>query len=356
MPIRWPSGLKFSSHLRSLALIAVAAIGLVLMPIVPTAADAGPIRSAAPMTGLWLWNSDEVLADASQQQQLVTLAQASHITDIFLYLQAADYTDGISRLRIRAFNRLMSRSGLHVWGLEGWRGYFDDADGPALYYAAIDNLVAFNKAVLPAERFVGFHSDMEPQDGQGPFPRSFHNGLPDSRLSTTGGGNWYPTQAEDREMLMRDWLTIHQTAQAKLAAAGLKMAAAMPSWTEDYYGEPVMVTYDNVTATVGTQMMNYVSDYIVMSYNTDPANAAGRVQVQAGIASRMPLAKRPRVSAAMETHPGAGVNVSYADTPGKDSRAVVLSDMATITSLLDGYAAFGGVSLHDWVGWQTMPP
>ena len=331
----------------------------VATPATASTTTASTTTAAVPSTfmlGLWLWNSDEVLSDATQQNQLVSSAKAAGVTDIFLFLKAAAYTEAISHDRIRAFNALMSQNGIHVWGLEGWRGYFSDAYGPKDFHAAVDNLVLFNKGVAANERFIGFQSDMEPQDGQESFKSTFHNDLTDAQLSTTGGGVWYPTQAQDREMLMRDWLTIHETAHDKMAAAGLKMAAAMPFWTEDYYGTALMVTYKNVRQSVGSHMMNYLNEYIIMSYNTDRNNAAARVQLQAQYASSLPAATRPRISAAMETHPGAGVNVSYPDTPGMNSRQVVLSDMAAIRSILSVYPAFSGVSLHDWVGWKSLNP
>jgi len=319
--------------------------------ITPTA------RAPAPaMLGLWLWNSGEVLSDVPQQDQLVSLARAAGITDIFLYLTAPNYVNAASRDLVRAFNARMSQNNIHVWGLEGSRGYFSDADGPAGFYRTIDNLIQFNKGVAVDERFVGFQSDMEPQDGQeASFKSTFHNDLTDAQLSTTGGGVWYATQAQDREMLMRDWLTIHKTAHDKLAAAGLKMAASMPSWTENYYGAPISVTYNNVRQSVGMHMMNYLNEYIVMSYNTDPSDAANRVLAQAQYASTLPEATRPHISASMETHAGAAVNVSYGDTVGKQSRATVLNDMDAIKTILGKYPAFSGVSLHDWVGWKSLP-
>lgn len=306
------------------------------------------------MRALWVWNTHDVLANATQQNSLATTGFTTGVTDVFLYLVASDYSAYYSQ--IRAFNALMNQYGIHVWGLEGYRGYFDDAYGPANLYAAVDNMIAFNRQVAANERFVGFQSDMEPQDGQGNFPASFHNGLTDAQLSTGGGGVWYATQARDREMLMEDWLTIHKTIHDKLAAAGLRMAAAMPSWTENYYGAPVMVTFNGVRNSVGKQMMNYVDEYIVMAYNTDPQNAANRVLTQAQYASTLPPCAAPRVSAAIETHKGPGSTVSYGDNAAKNSRHAVLADMAIIQSILGVNPAFSGVSIHDWEGWRVMAP
>lgn len=306
------------------------------------------------MRGLWIWNSRDVLTNTTQQNSLASTAFTTGITDVFLYLTVSDYSTYYSQ--IRAFNALMNRYGIHVWGLEGYRGYFHDVYGPTNLYAAVDSMISFNGQVAANERFVGFQSDMEPQDGQGSFPTTFHNGLTDAQLSTSGGGVWYATQARDREMLMEDWLTIHKTIHDKLAVAGLRMAAAMPSWTENYYGAPVMATFNGVRNSVGKQMMNYVDEYIVMTYNTNPQNAASRAQAQAQYASTLPAGARPRVSAAVETHKGPGATVSYGDNSTKNSRQAVLADMAIIQSILGVNAAFSGVNIHDWEGWSMMAP
>ena len=305
------------------------------------------------MRGLWVWNTRQLLADGAQAQIFLQSVHDLGATDVFLYLTAEDY--GSSRASLRGLVSRLKAIGIAAWGLDGSRDYFSDGEGPTRLFASVDALVQYNAAVLPQERFAGFQSDMEPQDTTG-FRASFHNELRDDQLDQKAGGVWQSSQALDREMLMRDWLDIHNTCRNKLTAAGLKFSAAMPFWTEDYYGAPVMVTYGGERASVGRQMMKSVHDYVIMSYNTDPANAAARAAVQVQMASALPFDKRPRVSAAVETHPGIGSHISYADTPGKNARHVVLQDIDQIRAALDTQPAFGGVSVHDWQGWQILPP
>ncbi|KAK1048872.1 hypothetical protein LTR74_017430 [Friedmanniomyces endolithicus] len=100
-------------------------------------------------------------------------------------------------------------------------------------------------------------------------------------------------------------------------------------------------------------VMPCMDEYVVMSYNTDPAKAASRVLEQAKYATKFSLEDRrmPRVFARMETGKGVGRNTSYGDTPGKESKAAVLNDMLTIERTLQPLSAFGGVLVHHWAAW-----
>ena len=49
---------------------------------------------------------------------------------------------------------------------------------------------------------------------------------------------------------------------------------------------------------------------------------------------------------AVETHSGVGVNVSYADTPAKNTKRAVLADLA----LIDGKIAASHAARISWLG------
>jgi hypothetical protein len=157
---------------------------------------------------------------------------------------------------------------------------------------------------------------------------------------------------------MRSWIDIHKTSRDMLHAHGLRFGAAMPFWTQSYNGCDVQVNFPSNAHTrqsVMKHMMTLVDDYVVMSYNVNPSEAARRVADQAAYASTLPVALRPRVFASMEVEAGVGVNVSYADTPGKNSKQVVLKDLESITEKLGQFSAFKGVALHHWSSWQVLP-
>ncbi|RYZ53234.1 MAG: hypothetical protein EOP07_18175, partial [Proteobacteria bacterium] len=117
--------------------------------------------------GLWVWDFEDVLIDLPNQDKLLVMSQEASVTDLYVFLMRGDYL--AKEEQIRAFISKFSAAGIRVWGLEGYRAYFSDASGPAALYAAADALIAYNQRVPVNERFVGFHNDMEPQDGQGNF-------------------------------------------------------------------------------------------------------------------------------------------------------------------------------------------
>ncbi|KAI7280713.1 hypothetical protein KC345_g4589 [Hortaea werneckii] len=305
--------------------------------------------------GMWIWQSAELLGSASEIANLIAASAAARIKDLYLYTPPGSYSDRKGQPQLFIANA--TAADIRVWALDGERAYLNDAAGPGNFLQGIEDMIDYNQAVSANERFVGLQADIEPQD-QDAYT-TFHNGIPDEALSTApGSGTWQSTQALDRGMLMRDWLTIHQTASGLLHRQNLQFSAAMPFWTETYYGSPVQVNFPSNTdprQSVMKHMMPLLDEYIVMSYNTDPANAANRVEAQATYASTLPVEKQPRVYAAMEVSPNVGETISYGDTAGKNSKAVVLRDRARIEELLGRHGAFAGVAIHYWTTWRDMP-
>ncbi len=337
-------------NLRPLLLCLAILCGLGAMP----GAQAAPVPAAAafvPQRGMWIWHMERLIGDDAALARLFDATAHAGITDLYIYLPLNGYTADDKTLT--AFIAAARRHNIAVWGLDGCRCYFKDADGPQKLYATINALIAYNDRVAPEGRFTGFQNISLPHDITG-YRAAFHNGIPSSQLDQTGGGVWQKTAAADRQSLLIDWLDIQHGAYDRLKAHGLQAAAAMLSSTESYYGEPMTVTYQGVTDSLGHLMMNYTDDYIVLTYNTDPANAAGRAVAQATYASGLPLAHRPRVFAAIETDTGNGATISYGDTPGKQSQTAVLDDIATIENTLRAQPAFVGVGIHSWEGWQGL--
>lgn len=298
---------------------------------------------AADVHGLWVWDGAGLVKSQAEQEKLVAAIPQLELTDIYISIP----TDGYGSLKgLPGFIRLMAKNRVKVWGLDGCRCYFKDVDGPMALYQNVAALMRYNETAPEDARFTGFQTDNEPQD-IADYPRHFHNGLAGSKLT--------PAQRTERDDLLHNWLDIQQTVYALLKQDHLRAGAAMVFFTEAYQGEPLMVDYNGVTANVGHLMMGYTDDYVVMSYNTDPENAAGRVSGQAAFASRLPADIRPRILAAMETDKGVEAHVSYGDTAGKASRAQVLADRAAIADRLRVYPAFAGVSIHAWSGWQALP-
>ena len=303
-----------------------------------------------------MWTTTDVIGRTpAAQDAMVSTVTAAGVTDLYLYMAPGDYS--ALEAQLRPFIARLSSVRISAWALDGSRSYFSDADGPTALYIGVQGMIDYNARVQPAERFVGFHADMEPQDGQGEPRSSFHNGLTDAQLSTTSGGVWQASQAQDRQALMQNWLDITSMLRSKVRTAGLRLGASMPSWTDNYYGAEVAVMWGASGARQGVMkhMMGLLDDYVVMSYNTNPATAASRVIGEAQYASSLPASSRPRVYAALETVTGVGSTISYGDTAGKQSKAAVLTDIGAIMSSLSTHPAVCGVGIHAWHGWESLP-
>jgi hypothetical protein len=321
-----------------------------------------PTATTTPIQGMWVWNTNELLGSTSLQTEMIASVKAAGITDLYLYVDTGIFANTTKTVSLQAFNTALQSNGINVWGLDGCRCYFSDVDGPTALYKDIDALIAFNAKVPAVARFIGFMADQEPQDHAGYARATFHNELSDSQLSTTTVGAWKATPAADREALMVDWVRFFETAHTKLKAAGLRTGGTMVFWVDSYVGEPVRVTYPNNKGApdrrpVSQHLMRFIDDYVIMTYNVNPANAASRAASALAYASSLSAPNnRPRISASMETHTlGEPNTVSYADVPAKNFKSVVLQDRATIRTTLSFYSAFGGMSLHDYVGWKAMP-
>lgn len=304
---------------------------------------APPSEPEGPILAMWMWTAENVITTPAEKQAFFAAAAAIELTDVFTFYTSPKYAS--LKSSIQSFNAEAASLGIRVHGMEGWRGYFSDNFGPADLYAAADELIAYNASVAPGERFSGFHSDMEPQDGQGDEVIFFHNGIGDSALTTQ--------QRADREFLMNDWVTIHSVLADKMRTNGLKFGSAIPAWVDDYFGGPVHVNYAT-GALVMHALMPHIDEYVVMSYNTDTTNATGRVTGDAAYADTLAVGSRPVIMASIETHVGPGATVSYGDHATKNNRVAALQDLQTIASNLSVYESFGGMAIHDWVGWRDL--
>lgn len=313
-----------------------AALGLAATGAVPAAAE-----DSSNVRAMWVWDTDTLMASESDREAFLDAAGRLRLTEAFLYLRADDYTARDRRLA--ALLAALARLDVRAWGMEGWRGYFSDVDGPVGLYAAADAMIAYNGR--HRRGFAGFHSDLEPQDGQGVGDNRFTNGVAESQLS--------PMQLSARDGLLAEWLGIHAALRAKTAAAGLDYGAALPDWVDNYEGEPVTVGWQGGRHSLLRRLLGVVPQYVVMSYNTNPTKVVERVRGELRAADAGGV---PRIVFGLETHAGAGVNVSYADTPGKRHRARVMADIEKIATAITDHPSYLGWAIHDWQGWQTLPP
>lgn len=296
--------------------------------------------------GMWVWNGYDV---ASNPSAFLTECKRIKITDVYLYLTISNY----SKVNILgSFIKSCSSGGMRVWGLDGSRAYFTDASGPANLYNSIKALISYNGKVSSGEKFFGFQTDNEPDNYSGQYLDTIHNDIPTSILSKTAGGVYKQSAYADRVFILQDWINIQKQCTSMLHSLNLASGAALPSWLDDYYDEPLTVTFDGITQTVMKHMMNYVDDYCIMSYQTDTSIVAQRVVSELTYGSTIP---GKRVFPGVETVTGRGAAVTYGDNYTKAKKSAVLSDIAKMEGMFSKFASFAGINIHDWIGWSELP-
>lgn len=315
-------------------------LAMTALPIISLDAVASP---AQKMGGMWVWTTLPILTDDAKFNEFVNEAWRSGATQVFLYMTEQFFR----QFKATIANLLagLSRAGIRAYAMNGWRGYFRDAIGPQALYQCVEAMLDYNAAVAADERFVGFMSDMEPQDGQGTGKALFHNGVKESALTAD--------QRTDRDALMADWLSIQQAVRQMLHPYGMRFAASLPFWTDNYFGEPVLATFEGQTRDVTHFLMHMVDDYCIMSYNTSPLVVESRIASKLRYADTLP--RPPRVFGGVETHVGPGERVSYGDDPSKRCKTAVVTDLDAICRALRGYGSFSGMNIHDYHGWAVLP-
>ncbi len=310
--------------------------------------------------GLYIWGTASFISNNAERNRIINSCIAFNIEHIYLYAFPTVITG--HKAGIQAFISKAGCYDIKVWAMDGDREYFSDhpARGNAEFYDFVDAVIAYNATVAPNERFIGISADLEPHD-QGPVigpPYSFHNDVTDSDLSTVpGSGVWQSTQKLDREMLMRNWLEMSENTYNICHANNLLFGMSMVNWVDDYYGEPVQCTYNSVTMGVMEHMMNYVDDYLIMSYNTTTNGIRNRMLGELTYANTLPAASRPKIWGGVETHDiGNGV-VSYYNHASKNTKAAVINDIGIVEGMISGNVSYYGMNIHDWIfGWRDLAP
>lgn len=292
---------------------------------------------------LWVWDAHTLLGNIDEENILLNECLNTGITDLYLYTpvaawpsKTADYTAFINRA-----NALDIR----CWGLDGDTAWFTPNDGPPDLYTSIIN--AFDN--LPG--LYGFQIDMEPFS-----LTAFHAGTASSALSTTpGSGVWQDTAALDREMLMRDWITIHQQCRNLCNSYQRQLGSALPDSLNDYFGEPITCTFNGETKNVFEHLATRIDNIALMTYNTNPQNVILRARYEMN--ESYEASGNPQVGYSIETHTGVGSGISYGDTAGKQTKAAALADMAIIKGQFEGNPSFVYENIHDWTnGWKSLSP
>lgn len=293
--------------------------------------------------GMWVWNTSEVLDGAAE---FISDCQAAHITQVYLYLPACEYSDNEEAISALVAN--LQAHGIGAWGMEGSASFFSATDGPAELYDTMDALCAYNDRVPANARFTGFQTDVELTGNK--HPNIFHIGSPTSQLSCeTGSGIWQGSASEDRQACLTEWLDMHAELRHKAQRHRVRLGAALPPWLHAYRGEPLMLFYDGRNRTVMEHFADLLDDYNIMSYSTDVEEVIDQM-----FPALCTIPSHTRVFAGIETHAGVGTGISFGDEPVYHTKAAVLRCAKQLEMLFRRHPCFAGVNIHDYHGYKHL--
>ena len=291
---------------------------------------------------LWMSNTDYLLDNVVETDTFISGCKQVGIQNVFLSFNPQGYA--ASKAKLQTLLSKLHANNINPWAADGHRDYFSDVNGPNLLLQGVDNMLGYNDQVSANEKFYGFQTDIEVVMGS---KDTFHHSIADSKLDANGGGIWKGSQLEDRRALLADWLNTHSIIKGKLAPKGLKLGAAIPWWTNDYAGEPLLATFAGTTENLFTQTLKVVDEIHIMSYQTDPTSLISRSEDKFQILNSNSTIKG---CASIETlGDSGGPEVSYADST-KNNLGVILSDVVLIETALKKYSAFNGICIHNWDG------
>lgn len=214
-------------------------------------------QSCPSNKAMWLWETDKILKNPEDQNTFLDFCQRHKFTDIFVQIPYEAKKEGTEWKVIwdtTGMPRLISRltqAGIRVHALDGDpRFVLKEWHGRTI--ALLKNIIEYNQAVSPEERFYGIRYDNEPY-----------------LLPGFGGVN--------KESILRQYLELAKKSQALAQEGGLVFGVDIPFWFDGYneYFEPVATLEDRL---MSEQIIDVVDNVGIMDYRTVAYGADGVIE------------------------------------------------------------------------------
>ena len=276
------------------AILMIVAAALAL-PEVSTAGKARMTAMPAATRAMWLWGDNPAT-------EVVTWAAQQGVSEIFVHVSPSVLTNG-DLARLQDMRAQAGAKQIKLYALGG------DTSWVTNHAAAL----AWQKAALKTGLFAGVHVDVEPY------------------LLTA----W----SSDQAATLKSFLAMLDKMRA---ATKLPLEADVPFW----YGE-----YKVGNKNFADEVLRRVSAVTVMSYRdtgTGPNSimAVGQDWLNRGSVQ----AKRVRLSAETETLPDCGHCTFH-----EEGATVLARELARVDAATRTQPAFGGIAIHRYGTWRSLP-
>jgi hypothetical protein len=301
-------------------------------PAIPLSPPASPGTAQPPgERALWVWNTAEIIDAPAAQRALVEFARRGRITQLFLQLPDAPSQRRASgeivldATRWKAFLGFLGGSGLRAHALVGSP---EDAlpDHHERVLATVQNVVAYNAAAAPGDRFAGMHFDIEPYL------------LPGFRGTR-------------RQQILAGYLDLVAKTAQRTGSAGIEFGVDIPFWydsLDDLTGELPLVEYRGTRKPANEHVLDLVDSAAVMTYRTTAYGADSIVALAEG-ELRYAAAKGKRVFVGLETtHLPDEDLIEFDGAPG---RGLPAGSTAGDTVVIEPGAGTGTVWVGPRAGW-----
>ena len=205
---------------------------------------------------LWVWNTSEILANRTLQQELLRFLRGYAFTRVFLQLpEGGRGMPGEITLnpeKLRPFLASLNDTGVAVSALDGFKNYAlpEWHDG---VLRTVDHVVNYNRESAPSERFVGIHYDVEPYLIKGfTGPR--------------------------REEFLLGYLELLEKVTRKTKASRIFFGVDIPFWydaSDELSGETFPIAFRGVSKPASEHVIDLVDEVAIMDYRTAAYGADG---------------------------------------------------------------------------------
>jgi len=274
---------------------AILVTALAVPGVASSAGSAGLTAAPAGTRAMWLWG-DEPAAE------VVDWAEGRHVSEIFVYVSPAVLTNG-ELARLQEMNERAAALNIKLRALGGDPSWVTDHEAA----------LSWQRSVVSTGIFSGVHVDVEPY------------------LTAGWTQNLQGTQTSFLKLLDK-----------MRTASSLPLEADVPFW----YGQ-----YKLGRKNFADEVLRRVNGVTVMSYRDTGTGPNSMLEVsQDWLARGRTLGKRVRLGA--ETGPLA--DCSYC-TFAEEGAARLDTELSKVDAATRTTAAFGGIAVHHYGAWRTLP-
>lgn len=285
-----------------------------------------PIRVA-----MWVWTTDEDLAEKARADTLLDFCRGRGITDVFLQIPY-EYDSSVELKltdAMRDFNIAADRAKIRVHALDGAPRYVLP-ENHARMFELVAALERFNRDGPPEGRFDAIHLDNEPYV------------LPEWK------------DPAKRPPIITAYVELNRELRRRANAAGMELGLDIPFWFDrrDPSGEPAFpVETPKGTVSLLEALFGIAQNVAVMSYRERVTGPNGVVAV---CRDEFELARRYGVEVFTSIELGAGPKVEEGISLGRYPRDYFAAQLATLRRVLGYEPNCRGLAIHNYVYYRRM--